>query len=82
MGYLIISLMLLLVTSQLNASRTRMILEIVNSIDFDENSTKSCRTQINESNPMQRFNNGNDECVADGVKIELKSYLTKLSHYF
>ncbi len=81
MGYLIISLMLLLVTSQLNASRTRMILEIVNSIDFDENSTKLCSTQINESNSMQRFS-VNDECVVGGVKIELKSYLTKLSHYF
>lgn len=83
MRFLIISLIIFLVTSQIATSRTRMLLEIVNSIDFDENSTNSCYSQKKESNSIQHFGNKFDEClVDDSSTIELKSYLTKLSDYF
>ena len=82
---LIISAIIFLVTAQAaTSSRTKMILEIINSIDYDENYTNSCgnvnaNAFINESNSNKNIMALND---CDATSIEFKSYLTKLSNYF
>jgi len=83
---LIISAIIFLVTAQAaTSSRTKMILEIINSIDYDDqNYTNSCgnvnaNALINESNSNKNIIALND---CDATSIEFKSYLTKLSNYF
>ena len=83
---LIISAIIFLVTTQAaTSSRTKLILEIINSIDYDdENYTNSCgnvnaNALINESNSNKNIIALND---CGKTSIEFKSYLTKLSNYF
>jgi hypothetical protein len=85
---IILAICFLVTAHAVTSSRTKMILEIINSIDYDdENYTNSrgnnANTLINESNSNTNKNNNkimlNDCCE---TSIEFKSYLTKLSNYF